>query len=47
MLHKNVGIICYWETGSAFKTNFFTQQNWTSSFRSTSRQLFGVQKTKF
>ena len=31
MIHKNVGIICYWETGLAFKTNFFIQQIWSSS----------------
>ena len=47
MILKNVGIICYWETGLAFKTNFFIQQIWSSFFRSTSRQLFGVQTTKF
>ena len=30
MIHKNVGIICYWETGLAFKTNFFIQQIWSN-----------------
>ena len=24
MIHKNVGIICYWETGSAFKTTLIS-----------------------
>ena len=47
MILKNVGIICYWETGLAFKTNFFIQQIWSSFFRCTFRQLFGVQTTKF
>ena len=24
MIHKNVGIICYWEAGSAFKTTLIS-----------------------